>query len=360
MIDTIKLQNCLDALWGIIANISDQPEGHISFHDGIIWSQEGYKYDLWKRAHNIMYADELRSRSSVGSGRILKAMLETMTLGMESGRTNNLVDFRDVQGKFLDRALKNQFKAEEILFQIYQTEDDKSSFESAVKMWGDKYALISYFFFVKDCTKYAVMRPNNHAKRLPYLGISASCTASCTWANYQTYLGILNEVRDLLNNRLNDEITLIDAHSFVWMFWLFNENAVNPHKQQIEIPEDCDSYEIKKGGSGRRIEYLSHRYERNPDLRASAIKIHGTVCAACGFSFADVYGNLGNDFIEVHHVTPLSVAGGEINVSADTDLVCLCANCHRMIHRKKSSIMSVDELKEIIRAHRLSSLENDI
>lgn len=360
MIDANKFQNCLDALWGIIAAHPDQPKEHISFHDGLIWLQEGYKYGLWQKAHEIMYSDDLRNASVIGSGRLLKAMQETMILGMERGEVNNLVDFRDVQGAFLDRAFKNPSQAEDVLFRIYQTGDDKSSFEAAVKVWGNKYALISYFFFIKDREKYAVMRPANMLERLPYLGVSAGCTASCTWNNYQTYLSILYEVQGLLNDYLNEEITLTDAHSFVWMFWQFGVNGINPLKQKIEFPEDCDSYEIKKGGSGRSIEYLSHRYERRADLRASAIQIHGTTCAACGFSFADVYGDLGKDFIEVHHVTPLSVAGGEINVSADTDLVCLCANCHRMIHRKKSGIMSVDELKEIIRARRPSSGETDI
>lgn len=352
MIDTVKFQNCLDTLLSIIASYPEQPEGHISFHDGIIWSKEGYKYELWEKAHDIIYDDDLKDPSIIGTGRIIKAMLETMTLWLIHGEKNNLVDYRDIQDSFLDRTFKNQTKAEEALYRIYHTEDDKNNFEAAVKVWGNKYALITYFFAIKDPNKYAVMRPHNMAWRLPLLGVSMRCTASCTWSNYQTYLGILYEVREQLDTQLSEDITLIDAHSFVWMFWIFDENGIDPHKQEISLPEDCDSYEIKKGGSGKRIEYLSHRYERKADLRASAIKIHGTVCAACGFSFEDVYGDLGKDFIEVHHVTPLSIAGGEIDVSADTDLVCLCANCHRMIHRRKASIMKVEELKEIIQKQR--------
>ena len=30
------------------------------------------------------------------------------------------------------------------------------------------------------------------------------------------------------------------------------------------------------------------------------------------------------------------------------DLVCLCANCHRMIHRKKNQVFSIEELRDAI------------
>lgn len=32
-------------------------------------------------------------------------------------------------------------------------------------------------------------------------------------------------------------------------------------------------------------------------------------------------------------------------VNPRTDLICLCPNCHRMIHRAKDRIMTVEELK---------------
>lgn len=68
----------------------------------------------------------------------------------------------------------------------------------------------------------------------------------------------------------------------------------------------------------------------------------------CDFDFEDVYGELGKDFIEVHHTKPLSSLDQETIVNPQEDLVCLCSNCHRMIHRRRDKILSVDELKEIM------------
>ncbi|MFD7789740.1 HNH endonuclease [Streptomyces sp. NPDC059759] len=72
-------------------------------------------------------------------------------------------------------------------------------------------------------------------------------------------------------------------------------------------------------------------------------------CEVCDFDFARVYGRLGVDYIEVHHVTPLHVAGTrETRLS---DLACLCANCHRMCHRSSpgESWRTPDALRDLIR-----------
>ena len=60
--------------------------------------------------------------------------------------------------------------------------------------------------------------------------------------------------------------------------------------------------------------------------------VHGRLfCEACAFDFQAKYGSLGEDFIEAHHVTPLTE--GPRHTSLD-DLMMLCANCHRMVHRQ--------------------------
>lgn len=94
--------------------------------------------------------------------------------------------------------------------------------------------------------------------------------------------------------------------------------------------------------------YYTTRYERSPYLRKLAIDEHGLSCMACGFQFEEVYGELGKDFIEVHHIVPLPDPRQEIIVDPERDLLCLCSNCHRMIHRNPTVMMSVEELKKLI------------
>ena len=104
---------------------------------------------------------------------------------------------------------------------------------------------------------------------------------------------------------------------------------------------------ITEGGVRKTF---STTYERDPRLRREALKIHGYSCLACGFNFEDHYGQVGKDFIEVHHMIPLAEGERE---SDPNNLIPLCSNCHRMIHRLYNKIENreeaLDVLKETIR-----------
>jgi 5-methylcytosine-specific restriction protein A len=89
---------------------------------------------------------------------------------------------------------------------------------------------------------------------------------------------------------------------------------------------------------GRLLVRWALARERNPKLRALKIKQmrhrgRPLRCEVCNFDFARTYGDLGEGYIEVHHVTPLHVSGAR-ETKLD-DLACVCANCHRMCHRSR-------------------------
>lgn len=95
---------------------------------------------------------------------------------------------------------------------------------------------------------------------------------------------------------------------------------------------------------GGEVVYVSRRRERDPALRQDALRIHGEDCMGCGFNFGKAYGTLGRGYIEVHHAVPLSKSGRRL-VDPKTDLIVLCANCHRMVHRSSKTCLSLEELR---------------
>ncbi|MFH8500138.1 HNH endonuclease [Streptomyces coeruleorubidus] len=106
------------------------------------------------------------------------------------------------------------------------------------------------------------------------------------------------------------------------------------------IPPQPD--EVDEAGvtaiEGRLLVRRALARERDPKLRSlkiEQVRRHGNAlqCEVCDFDFARTYGNLGEGYIEVHHVTPLHVSGAR-ETRLD-DLACLCANCHRMCHRSR-------------------------
>jgi 5-methylcytosine-specific restriction endonuclease McrA len=97
--------------------------------------------------------------------------------------------------------------------------------------------------------------------------------------------------------------------------------------------------------------------ERNTRLRALAREhwrreLGELRCIACSFSFAGTYGPVGDDFIELHHVRPLGRRKKRTR-STPADLVPLCSNCHRMVHRASDGKpLAIAALRTLIRRRR--------
>lgn len=82
-----------------------------------------------------------------------------------------------------------------------------------------------------------------------------------------------------------------------------------------------------------------YKIDRSRKLRAAKIQAHiadhGNVyCENCSFDFAKVYPALGDGFIEVHHKKQLALLMPNEKTFI-SDLMLLCSNCHRMVHRKR-------------------------
>jgi len=95
--------------------------------------------------------------------------------------------------------------------------------------------------------------------------------------------------------------------------------------------------ETTVGEGTMRLKRHYHR-ERNSTLvqrKKQFFKMrHGFLfCETCGLEPIEVFGEFGENCIEVHHKTPLGSLPGPSQTSLD-DLQCLCANCHRIAHAK--------------------------
>jgi 5-methylcytosine-specific restriction protein A len=113
-----------------------------------------------------------------------------------------------------------------------------------------------------------------------------------------------------------------------------------------KLPQ-AEPYEGEEGGV---IIRLHKRYERDPKLvreKREAAKASGVlVCEVCGFDFKAAYGDLGEGYIEVHHLKPVHTLKPGAKTKLE-DLALLCANCHRMTHRERLPV-SVEKLKSLV------------
>lgn len=136
---------------------------------------------------------------------------------------------------------------------------------------------------------------------------------------------------------------------------IVQNTSLNVEIYKIEDEETECNFEAKEG----LTIYKLHKYkERNRNIvkkkKETYLKKHGILnCEICGFNFVSVYGNLGKDFIECHHIKELANLETE-TITKLEDLLLVCPNCHKMLHRRLGSI-TVEELKSIIENHKILS-----
>jgi predicted HNH restriction endonuclease len=99
--------------------------------------------------------------------------------------------------------------------------------------------------------------------------------------------------------------------------------------------DDTENIEIAPISITERRKYRWHKsLERSSQAGRLAKEAHGYRCQVCDLSFKEKYGALGSDFIEVHHLVPLSTLDlDEARTYTINDFSVLCSNCHRMIHK---------------------------
>ena len=116
--------------------------------------------------------------------------------------------------------------------------------------------------------------------------------------------------------------------------------------ETFEADLDANKREENMHMEGNKNKRLITFYERDPGLKRKVVLIHGTKCIVCGFDFEKAYGEIGENYIEAHHINPLHKMDGKREINPNTEMTVLCANCHRMVHRKKNNILSIEELKK--------------
>lgn len=157
-----------------------------------------------------------------------------------------------------------------------------------------------------------------------------------------------NNMVQWARRNLVDKGFLFNAKQFGFGKWKITDagkREVNGIINTIEISYPDDVEEIFFEGAKKQINV--NIYERSKVARDKCIEHYGFLCSVCGFDFVKVYGDIGENFIHVHHITPISEIGVSYKLDPVKDLRPLCPNCHAMIHRGKL-LFSIEDLRKIV------------
>jgi predicted HNH restriction endonuclease len=131
------------------------------------------------------------------------------------------------------------------------------------------------------------------------------------------------------------------------------DNVITNSVSTTKIENNNISPEEEDFPEGKVLYGLHRTRERNRELVKKAKdkrkKEAGVLkCDVCQFNFFEKYGDIGADYIECHHTKPVS----ELEDSDKTqlkDIALVCANCHRMLHRKRPWL-SIEQLKGLLKS----------
>ncbi len=201
---------------------------------------EGYKYDIYKNARaHLAFQDW--SQSDVGNGKIIQSTIDAIEIPK-----NNLIQWQARFGEssrphqplyeVLDNQ-KNIGQIESIIFQLYHSQNDEDSLNKFISVFGKRYPLIAYLFFIKDKSRYLPIAPSYFDKTFNLLGVDFKTSRSCSWENYITYVSLIGDLKYLLDHELSSEVTLLDAHSFAWILssQMADENSLPNVKAYLNL-----------------------------------------------------------------------------------------------------------------------------
>ena len=120
----------------------------------------------------------------------------------------------------------------------------------------------------------------------------------------------------------------IDKYNFEISF-IFNKEIIeNTMEADTENIAETEKYKIAENNIIRKIEVL---------------KYHGPKCNVCGFDYLMTYGDVGKGREEIHLLRDFEKLE---DLSIANDFVCLCSNCHRLLHNGN---LDYDELNAIVK-----------
>lgn len=198
-----------------------------SFQSGLACWMEQYKEWLYFEARRRLNIEAWK-KNWIGTGAIVTLVVDAIEIHEDKNYRNNIVEWQGKKGpdsishgKLL--AARKDWRqwqnTERVLWDMYVEKNaPEKCFEELVELFGGRYDLISYLFFIRDWNEFMPVKSSFFPEVFELLGVPHPMVKQCNWQNYDGVMARLREVqRHLQGYGLPNGVRLIDAHSFCWM-----------------------------------------------------------------------------------------------------------------------------------------------
>lgn len=298
---------------------------------------ENYKKDIREKGVELLEAEKW-DKAQVGSGTILRKLIAAIE------QPNNNLVFTSSHSytregaphkKLIELSESGDTKeVEEILFNLFNDlAADSDAFEDLIEIAGKRYGLLAYIFYLKNPRRYMPIAPSNFDRIFnDHLKVSFVTGHNCSWENYAQYNDLMAQTAEFLSDKLDEIVSLIDAHSFLWMIGNHlpstdtqsSTEATNisidknyeftPPKKKLNFnsstPKSIEENNHKNAVNGAKGEDVVLEYEqnrqRNVEVSMEQIRIVSDENSSLGYDVISFDENGDKIFIEVKTTTAKS------------------------------------------------------
>ena len=314
------------------------------------YKQEGYKHEIYTKVRAKLGFEEWMEDDACFSDiaqKVKQAVCDA----------HNLVHYI-AKMHFMDKVDENPTEAGKIFYEIYCTDNDKKSFDDAIKFFGGKYNLIAYLFFIKDKSKYLPISPSNFDRRFQMLDIELRTSKKCTHKNYHQFLDCIDVLRQEMCNFYKMDISLLDAHSIIWSLEYskpYVEEAVERRADDLLVREisrapririPYTKYTNEPKPRKKPIYHNGHEiYPRDRNVALNALSYAGNCCEINPEHQSFIRRGTSEKYMEPHHLIPMSKSKEfENSLDSEQNIICLCSNCHNEKHYGEKNEKIIERL----------------
>lgn len=229
------------------------------FQSGLAYSMEHYKEWLYLEARRRLRAEDWK-KGWIGKGDIISCVVNAIEIYEDKNHRNNIVEWQGKKGPASRSHLKliaaknnpEQWPtAEKVFWDMYAAkESPEKCFERLVALFGARYDLISYLFFIRDWNEFVPVKSSFFPEVFDLLGVPLPMVKQCNWQNYMGVLARLRAVQyHLQQYEIPNGVRLIDAHSFCWML-----NCLDVPEITENVVPDILKWTPKAGNAPKRGE----------------------------------------------------------------------------------------------------------
>ncbi|HHQ4705639.1 HNH endonuclease [Aeromonas hydrophila] len=169
----------------------------------------------------------------------------------------------------------------------------------------------------------------------PYIFFFKTQDIDLNWTQFKLDVDYLPKFRPSGNvYRVKSERLLRFGGASGYVKTLLKKESISLPPLPLSLKESEIDEEYNEGS--REVRETTF-FKRNKKLVLDAKKTYGYNCQICDFNFEEKYGELGFEFIECHHINPLSERDLDLPTTIE-DVRVVCSNCHKMLHKTSPAL----------------------